>query len=172
MTVDEAKDALALSKVVQDQADELWHPPVELERPHHEKVLPGSVFANTRSYIEKIVFQINGCYEAGCYDACSVMIRRLLETLIIEAFEHHKVVSQIQDSNGAFLRLSGLIDQSLQCKRWNLTRNCKSHIRKLKAIGDLSAHSRYYLAQRNDIDKHADGVRIVAQELLFLAHLK
>ena len=62
-----------------------------------EMVIAGSLVANTRGYIERVVAQINGTYENGWYDGCAVMIRRLLETLIVEAFENYKIASKIQN---------------------------------------------------------------------------
>src|SRR5262249_51464997 len=51
--------------------------------PQTECVLPMAVVQKTRSYIERVVIQANGCYEHQWYDACAVMIRRLVETLIM-----------------------------------------------------------------------------------------
>jgi hypothetical protein len=56
---------------------------------------------------------INGAYENGWYDACAVMLRRLVETLIIETFEHHNIAHKIQNASGDFLFLRDLIDKTL-----------------------------------------------------------
>ncbi len=167
-----ARDALARSKRLQDEASELWSPPAEGLTPHSEMVLLGSIVKSTRGYIEKIVNQINGTYENGWYDACSVMIRRLVETLIIEAFEHHKIDDQIKNASGDFLYLNDLVSRTLSCTTWNLSRNTKRALPKLKDIGDKSAHSRRFIAHRGDIDKMAQELRVVAQELVYLANLK
>src|SRR5271169_6741499 len=100
------------------------------------------------------------------------MIRRLIETLIIEAFEKHKIDSQIKDGQGNFLFLSGLIPATLNETSWNLGRNTRKALPKLKDLGDLSAHSRRYNAIREDIDALIPDIRIVVQELLYLASLK
>ncbi|MEH2146056.1 hypothetical protein, partial [Nostoc sp.] len=81
--------------------------------PATEQVLPLSTVQNTRGYIEKIILQANGCYEHQWYDACSVMIRRFIETLIIEVYEAHGKDFEIKDANGDFLMLRNLIDQIL-----------------------------------------------------------
>ena len=65
-------------------------------------VLLTSIPKGTRGYIERIVDQINGTYENGWYETCSVMVRRLLETLVIEAFEHHNIDKQIENASGGF----------------------------------------------------------------------
>ena len=37
--------------------------------------------------MEKVLSQINGSYDCALFDCTAVMCRRLLETLIIEAYE-------------------------------------------------------------------------------------
>ena len=128
---------------------------------------------NTRGYIERVVNQINGSYEKGWFDGCAVMMRRLIETLIIECFEAAKLSSQIKDSrSGEFLFLSDLIAKLLQEPSFNLGRLAKKGLSSLKTVGDLSAHSRRYNANREDIDKISSDFRVVCQELIYLAKLK
>jgi hypothetical protein len=95
-----------------------------------------------------------------------------VETLIIETFEHHGIAHKIQDPNGDFLPLKDLVSLTLNEPAWNLTRNTKQGLPKLKSVGDLSAHSRRYIAHRRDIDKIIDDLRVVVQELVYLAGLK
>jgi len=49
--------------------------------------LSRELWKDTRGYIEKVCEQMNGCYQFGFFDAASVIMRRLVETLIIEAYE-------------------------------------------------------------------------------------
>lgn len=125
----------------------------------------------TRSYIERVANQANGAYDNGWYDACAVMIRRLLETLIIETFEHKGIAEKLKNSAGDFFHLKELIDRCLQETSWNLTRNCKQALPKLKDIGDKSAHSRRYNAHRGDIDPLLADIRLVVQEFVYLSGL-
>jgi hypothetical protein len=172
MTESLAKLALSTARVIQSEVPKRARPPDEGLEPESEQVLPFSVVRGTRGYIEKVVHQVNGCYEHGWFDACAVMIRRLVETLIIEAFEHHKIAQHIKNSQGDFLYLGDLIDKTLAETTWNLTRNTKGALPRLKNIGDRSAHSRYFTAHRKDIDKIIDDLRVVSQELVYIAHLK
>jgi hypothetical protein len=148
-------------------------PPSEGTRPASEHVLAFSHVRNTRGYIERVVNQINGSYEKGWFDGCAVMMRRLVETLIIECFETAKIAHKIKDDrSGEFLYLKDLIDKLLQEQNFNLGRNAKKGLSNLKTIGDMSAHSRRYNANREDIDKVSSDFRIVCQELIYLAKLK
>jgi len=101
------------------------------------------------------------------------MMRRLLETLIVESFEAHQLSHKIKDPRtGDFLYLSDLIPKALQEPSWNLGRNTKRALPSLKSLGDQSAHSRRYNAHREDIDKLISDFRTACQELIYLAKLK
>jgi hypothetical protein len=164
--------ALELAKKLSTAAPKSFVPPSEGTRPANEFILPHAMVRGTRGYIEKITFQINGCYEKGWFDGCAVMMRRLIETLIIECFEEKKIASKIQNSAGDFFYLSDLIDKMLQETSWNLGRNTKQALPRLKSLGDKSAHSRRYNAHREDVDKLSTDFRDVCQELLYLAKLR
>jgi hypothetical protein len=168
----DARNVFAAAKAIQEDVAKELGPPAEGLRPATQGVLPFSLVRNTRGYIERVVNQVNGTYENGWYDACTVMIRRLLETLIIEAFEHHKLAASIKNNAGEFFYLKDLIDKCLQQSAWNLSRNCKHTLPKLKDIGDKSGHSRRYNAHRGDIDPLLADIRLVVQEFIYLAGLK
>jgi hypothetical protein len=167
-----AKTAVGIAKRIQDEAPRYAAPPDEGLAAESQQVVPLSVIRDTRGYLEKTANQINGCYEHGWFDACAVMVRRLVETLIIEVFEHNGIAYKIQDSTGNFVRLDDLVTLTLSEQKWNLTRSTKRGLPKLKSLGDLSAHSRRYVAHRQDIERVIDDLRVVIQEMLFLAGLK
>ncbi len=172
MNSDLVKSILITTTKLQEEVNQLWLPPVDSLSSRQEMVLAKSFVKRTRGYIESIVNQINSTYENACYDACAVMIRRLVETLIIEVFEHFNIANKIKLSTGDFPYLSDLISYTLNEKAWNLTRNTKQALPKLKNIGDLSAHSRRYNAHRSDIDNIKNDLRTVVQELIYLADLQ
>jgi hypothetical protein len=166
------RNIIATAKAINAQISEEMGPPEEGLLASSQHVIFTSFVRGTRGYIESVANQINGSYENGWYDACAVMIRRLIETLIIEAFEHHRIANKIQNSSGDFLYLRDLIDKTLSETEWNLSRNTKQALRKLKDIGDKSAHSRRYVAQRGDLQPLLVDIRTVVQELLYVAGLK
>jgi hypothetical protein len=167
------REALELAKKLKAEAPKSFVPPSEGTRPTNEFVLPHAIVRGTRGYIERVVFQVNGCYEKGWFDGCAVMMRRLIETLIIECFEKYGVVNNIKNpKTGDFLTLGDLVDKVIQEPSWNLGRNTKQALPRLKNIGDQSAHSRRYNAHREDIDKLSLDFRVVCQELIYLAAFK
>jgi hypothetical protein len=161
-----------IAKGFHGELDELFLPPSEGLPSYSEKVVIFSLVKGTRGYIERIVHQMNGSYEKGWYDACAVMIRRLIETLIIEVFMANHIAQKIRDSKGDFLFLGDLIDCILNEGSWNLGRNAKTSLKKFKDVGDKSAHSRRFIAHRQDIDKLISDLRVVVQELVYLSNLR
>ena len=138
--------------------------------PNTEQVLPLDVVRPTRrKYIERVVVQANGSYEHHWLDACCVMIRRLVETVIIELYEARGREGEIKNGSGEFFMLSGLVDAVLADKSWNLGREVKKALPEIKSLGDRSAHSRRFNATKQDVDRVIPGLRVVVEELLHLA---
>ncbi len=159
------------SSIREDTADFIL-PPQEGLSTAGQLVLARSFTARTKPYIERIADQINATYENGCYDACAVLIRRLVETLIIECHEAKGISDRIKDRDGNFLMLRDLANAVVNEASWNIGRNSKVGLKKLKDKGDLSAHNRRYLAHRTDIDDIKEPLRVVVQELILLAGIQ
>lgn len=134
--------------------------------------IPEEIWKNTRGYIEKIAFQVNGSFQYGFYDGASVLLRRLVETLLIECYEYQKIESRIKDKNNNYFMLSGIIADAADKNGLCLGRETKNVLRELKSIGDRSAHNRRYNAVNADLEKIRLGVRLVIDELIQLAQLK
>lgn len=163
---------LAKVKVLNEDLRQNNPPPEDTGHSTGQAIIYMSLVQGTRGYIEKLSHQINGTYENGWYDGCAVMVRRLIETLIIECFESKGIAHKIKNQAGDFVYLSDLISATLSESSWNIGRNAKKSLKALKDIGDKSAHSRRFVAQRRDVDKVMADIRNVVQELVFLAELK
>ncbi len=70
-------------------------------------------------------------------DGASVLLRRLVETLLIECYEYEKTQSRIVDSNDNYFMLSGIIADAVDKRGLSLGRETKTILRELKAIGHL-----------------------------------
>lgn len=172
MTSGGFQSVFEMAKALQNELDAIGLPPPETTPSHSHAVIDMSLVRRTRGYIEKVAHQVNKSYDDACYDACAVMLRRLIETLIIEAFEAHGITEHIKLPSGDFMQLGGLIDQTLSEKTWNIGRIARQELPRLKSIGDRSAHDRRYNAHRRDVDNVKQDLRGVIQELLALAGLK
>lgn len=159
-------------KVIRD-----WLPDLDGIQPaidHTSGYLPGPVWNNTRGYIQEVCRELNGCFQHAYYNAAAVMLRRLLETLIIEAYEHLGRETEIKDGGGNPLMLSDLAERA--CgekghKGLNLGRDSKKALKEVRNVGNWSAHARRFLAHAGDLTKFQAGMRLLAQELIHVADL-
>ena len=139
------------------------------------ELLDPQLVDGTRSYVQRVVAQVNGCYERGWYDACAVMLRKMVETLIIECFEAIGKEAEVKTQAGEYLQLGDLISRFLEESLWHVSRNTKGglpRLREVKDLGDKAAHSRRFVANRGDIDQFAKDLRTVVQELAYIISAK
>lgn len=127
-------------------------------------------FLKTRGYIESLVVQINGSYQFGFYDSCIVLCRRLIEVLLIEAFEASGHGAAIRTHNG-YLALSDIIGVARSGKYIKLAKPTGAALEEIKEAGDTGAHSRTYITKPKDIDDLRLKLRRVVSELMTLAGL-
>lgn len=134
----------------------------------HSDYFPIELFDKTRGYLKIIANQALASYNSGIYDGCSVLTRKLIEILIIECFERHGKEFLVKRTDGVFLFLSDLIAEFLKEPAWNIGRNAKNGLPKIKNLGDKSAHNRRYIARKQDLDSLKDDIRTVIEELIHL----
>lgn len=150
--------------------EEAYRPPREGRQPKTDQVVETSLVDGTRGYIEKIVIQINGAYENGWYDACAVMLRKLTETLLIEAYVGKGIESKIRNKSNDFVSLEVMISRA--ASDLNLGRDMEKILRELKILGDRSAHNRRFYARRENIERYLLDIQTMVQELTSIAGLK
>lgn len=136
--------------------------------PESQSVLPLDLFNNAKSYLQKLVRQLNFAYDNGLYDCVAVLGRRLTEALIIEVYEVNDRASEIK-KNGEYLMLDGLIKHLESDPTVHLARGSRAGLKGVQRLGNCSAHARRYGTRKNDIDRERDNLRIMIEELLHLA---
>jgi Domain of unknown function (DUF4145) len=141
---------------------------------HASGYLPEPIWKNTRGYIEAVSRELNGSFSHGYYNAAAVMLRRPLETLIIEAYDHLGRQAEIKDDGGNYLMLSDLVERACgdrQHAGLNLGRDSKKTLKDAREVGNWAAHARRYIAHANDLTKFQNGMRLLVQELVQIADL-
>jgi len=133
-----------------------------------DNLFPLSIFENTRGYLVEFANEASCSYEFSLYNSCFFMLRKLLETLIIELFERHGLEGQIKNGNGGYFFLSDLISRMVGEKTWHLTKIVREDILKVKKLADSSVHSKRFSAKKTDIDNLKTEIRIILQELVNL----
>ena len=110
----------------------------------------------------RVLEEANTCFETHCYNACSAMLRRLVESLIIEVFEARGIQDTIKVDDD-YCELKALIGKAAAELR--LGRNSREALPKLKFLGDLGVHSRRNLIRRGDLERFHSDIRVTLEEL-------
>lgn len=127
-----------------------------------------SLFRGKDRDIRDIAFEVNICFRNGAYNACSVLMRRLIETMIIKLHQRHRTETAVTNNAGNFHKLDALIDDIIANNRFGLTRNAKEALPKLKRLGDWGAHNRNISVRRTDLEDIKTDARLCFEELLNL----
>jgi hypothetical protein len=135
-------------------------------------LLPNEIVDGTRNYLQRIVHQINACYEKQLFDGSAVLCRRLMESLIIEVYVAAGRAHDIQGGGGSFFALDKLINVIVADPGVPLGRNSPKAMQEIKGVGDTAAHDRTYITTKQDLDDVKTGLRRVVQELLSLSGIK
>lgn len=137
-----------------------------------DSLLPEILLKETgRSYLTKIAQQINAAYENNLFDGCALMMRRLLEVLLIHAFEKQGLEADIQDADGSYQNLKTLINKAKSRREIQLSNDAKKDLDKFRELGNLSAHRVKYNCRRDDIRPVRAEFRAAIEELIYAAGL-
>lgn len=137
-----------------------------------DSILPELLLQETkRPYLIKLAQQINSSYENNLFDACSLMMRRLLEVLLIHCFEHASIEADVKDSEGNYQNLKALINKASSRTEIEISNDVKKDMDKFRELGNLSAHRVKYSCRRDDIRKTKLEYRAIVEELLYVSGL-
>ncbi len=134
-------------------------------------VIPLDYVDGTRTYLVRLVRQVNGCYDAGYFDGSAVILRRLIESLLIEVYIAQNRQAEIRQGN-AFMMLNNLIIYITSDASIIKSRNFVKGLNLAKDIGDTAAHDRNYITPKQDIDDNMLALRRVVNELLVLSNIR
>lgn len=138
----------------------------------HDSVLPESLLQKERAFIRALIKQINSSFENNIFDGCAVLMRRLLEIMLILAYQEAKLEAEIQDGAGNFKMLNDIIDDAKTNKKLGLSRNTREHLETYRKLGNFSAHKIYYNANRKAIESTILDYKAVVEELLYKSGLR
>ncbi len=164
-------DSFRISTKVKSKLDSIYKEYLDvIPLKKSDSVIEAKLFENAEPYIRKVVKQLNASYDYSLYDCCAVMSRRLLETLIIEAYEKLKREDVLKNGDGNYFMFSGLIKKLENDNKNTFGRETLKGLKKFKKLGDNSAHNRRFNARKKDIDDIKDELRIPCEDLLHLSH--
>ena len=120
---------------------------------HGAHIIPTGLFDNTRPHLQALAVQINGTYQSGFYDACAVMCRRLLNCLLLLAFESAAKGVVIRDASGEYRAFARIVELASSSRHIKLPRGAGAVMGKMDYVGDLAAHHPTYTTRQKDIDE-------------------
>lgn len=137
-----------------------------------DSILPEILLQETkRPYLIKLAQQINASYENNLFDACTLIMRRLLEVLLIQCFEHSNIEADVMDGEGNYQNLKTLINKASSRTEIDLSNDVKKDMHNFRELGNLSAHRVKYNCRRDDIRKTKLEYRAIVEELLYAGGL-
>jgi len=138
----------------------------------HDTILVEAEYKVGRGYIESLAKQINRSYEENIFDGCAVLMRRLLEVMLILAYRSLGIEAAIQEPDGSYKMLEGIINDAKTNGTLKLSRNSREVLEVFRKLGNFSAHKIEYTCHRQYIQPHIMDYRGVITELLHKAGLR
>ncbi len=119
-------------------------------------------------YITRLVPQLNGTYQYEWYEGAAMLLRRLMETLIIELYTRRGWKKDVQDpSSNEFLMLKRLIDKLAGDARLGMQKRTIDGLRDVKELGDTAAHDFRIRIRKPDLSNIQSAVRLTCERLVF-----
>lgn len=165
----EGGERLAAARELAFELHTSWSVPAPVPTPGEEDAIFPLEMLARRKYLVSIGRQANGCFAKEWFDACGVMMRRLLEIAILEAFEHRGLEAKIKNDRGEYFQLTELAKAALD-QRWPLSRRTKPILLELVGAGNRPAHGKL-LTYRKYIEEVRQGYRDAVEDFLRLADL-
>lgn len=129
------------------------------------EVIDENRFCGKRTFLTKLIKQINSSYKNNCFDACAVLMRRLFEILLVLSFQHNNIDNLIKDKTGnGYVMLERIVAIAQNDRTLKLSRN-KTCYDMFREVGNFSAHSITYTAGAKDIDDIKIYYRVMLDEL-------
>jgi hypothetical protein len=137
-------------------------------------ILPDAMYRTptSRTYIVRLCEQVNASYEHHLFDCCAVIMRRLVEVLLIHAYQHNGIEGVIQNPDGTYKDLKVIIADACINKNLSLSRNAKSCLDTFRQLGNFAAHRITFTTVRDDIKNTALDFRATVEELMYKAGLR
>jgi len=130
--------------------------------------IPLEIVDKSRGYVVNVARQVNQCFQNDCFDACGVMTRRLLETLIIEVFEKKGLANNIKDGGGNYLMFSELVGRLINTPETPVGRTTKKELPTIATVLNNCAHSRTFNISKAQLVQYQAFIIISVQELMSL----
>lgn len=130
-----------------------------------DSIVPRNQFSTRRTTWQELVAEINGCYDHEFYDGAAVLVRRLIEALIVEAFKARGAEAAIKKADGYMLleELVGVLSSGQYIK---VSKSARPGLEPIRVVGNTAAHSPHHITKKQDVDNISNHARVLVSELL------
>lgn len=131
-----------------------------------------NIFLGMPDYITRLVPQANGCWERAWFEGCALVLRRLVETLIMELYFQRGWIVEIKHADGNFFKLQDLVDKVCGDGRIGLSKYPKKGLQEIKRFGDIAAHDHRVKVRKTDLEPQRTNLRLACERLVFITNKK
>lgn len=133
-----------------------------------DSFLPASIFEAQKAYLKRLVPQINGCWSSGYHEACAVMARRMIETMIIELYYQRGWMNELKDpTTKDFYGLKTLVNKICSDSRFGFDSKFQKGLKALKELGDIAAHDYRVKIKKSDLEGARSDLRFTCERMVF-----
>lgn len=129
------------------------------------ELLDENKFCGKRTYLTKLIQQVNFTYGKNCYDACAVLLRRIFEIVLVLCFQNNGIENEISKQDGSHMMLEGITKKAINNKTLNISKRITDKFELFREVGNNSAHSITYTASKKDIDDIKIAYRVMLEDL-------
>lgn len=158
-------DALNAVRSFQEEVFELTKPPIQFQESDSTQVLEPEVFKQGFGYLIPVVDQINKTYKYSCYDACAALLRRLVETLLIELYEANHIEEKIK-REGEFVSLRKLLNVARDESCLKLNHDMKRILPEIAILGNSATHNRISVVRRRHLEDRILPIQLLVEHLI------
>lgn len=136
-------------------------------------IIPDTITKELPKPIRSLAWQVNASFENHLFDCCAVVMRRLMEVLLVLAYQNLGIESEIMDSSGnRHISLEKIVKNAAQNSALLLSGNAKKDMNLFRDLGNYSAHKIWYNCTQQDIQPHTLKYRALIEELIYKAGLR
>lgn len=141
----------------------LWDDTITIDS--NNELIEEVKFCGKRSYLDRLIQQINFTYGHNCYDACAILLRRLFEVVLVLAYQNNGLEACITKADGTHKMLEGIVKDAVQNVQLGISTRISKNFDSFREVGNNSAHSITYTAGKLDIDNIFPEYRVMLEDL-------
>ena len=115
----------------------------------------GRVFKDKK--VEILLAEAKKCYANGCWNACGILMRIVLERTLDAANPTVKATSGLKGKLNVGISTAGIFSQTIV--------DTLKELKSAKLVGDIAAHHSSIVVDKSDVDMVASSLRMLIKEI-------